>query len=129
MRSSVAGFSTTAASIGPCCTRSFAISTSFWTAGPCGNTNAFAGTVAGRSIGLATWLVESPGYSPIGVFWAYGQRLDDGSRMSGDVQVRFCERLGVQLPRATHQNIYVRSARAGHRVMASLTLFITTRLK
>src|SRR5262245_65449203 len=26
-------------------------------------------------------------------------------------------------------NVYVRSARAGHRVMASLTLFLTTRLK
>jgi len=29
------------------------------------------------------------------------RRLDDKSRMSGDVQVRICERLGVQLPRAT----------------------------
>jgi len=75
---------------------------SFWSAGPCGNTNAFAGIVAGLSIGLAASLVESPGYSPIGLHWAYGQRLDDGSRMSGDVQVRFCERLGVKFPRATH---------------------------
>ena len=29
-------------------------------------------------------------------------RLDDGSRMSGDVHVRFCEGLGVKLPGATH---------------------------
>ena len=29
-------------------------------------------------------------------------RLDDGSRMSGDVHVRFCESLGVKFPRATH---------------------------
>jgi len=29
-------------------------------------------------------------------------RLDDGSRMSGDVHVRFCESLGVKLPGATH---------------------------
>ena len=29
-------------------------------------------------------------------------QLDDGSRMSGDVHVRFCERLGVKVPRATH---------------------------
>jgi len=29
------------------------------------------------------------------------QRLDDNSRMSGDVHVRFCERLGVRFPRAT----------------------------
>jgi hypothetical protein len=48
--------------------------------------------------------------------------------MSGDVHVRFCERLGVQLPRATHRNIYVRSRRAGQRVMASVTRFLTTRL-
>ena len=49
--------------------------------------------------------------------------------MSGDVQVRFCERLGVKFPRATHRNIYVRSARAGHRVMASIRRFITTQLR
>ena len=49
--------------------------------------------------------------------------------MSGDVHVRFCERLGVQLPRATHRNIYVRSERAGHRVMESVTRFITQRLR
>jgi hypothetical protein len=30
------------------------------------------------------------------------QRLDNGSRMSGDVHVRFCERLGVKLPRPTY---------------------------
>ena len=30
-------------------------------------------------------------------------RLNDGSRMSGDVHVRFCEGLGVRFPRATHQ--------------------------
>lgn len=29
------------------------------------------------------------------------RRLDDKSRMSGDVPVRICERLGVRLPRAT----------------------------
>ncbi len=28
-------------------------------------------------------------------------RLNDGSRMSGDVHVRFCEGLGVKFPRAT----------------------------
>jgi len=27
------------------------------------------------------------------------QRLDNGSRVSGDVHIRFCERLGVKLPR------------------------------
>ncbi len=29
-------------------------------------------------------------------------RLNDGSRMNGDVHVRFCEGLGVKFPRATH---------------------------
>ena len=49
--------------------------------------------------------------------------------MSGDVQVRFCERLGVGFPRATHRNIYVVSERAGQRVMASISNFVTKRLK
>src|SRR2546422_4690476 len=34
-------------------------------------------------------------------------RPDAGSRMSEDVQVRFCERLGVKFPRATHLVILV----------------------
>ena len=29
-------------------------------------------------------------------------RLNDGSRMNGDVHVRFCEGLGVKFPGATH---------------------------
>jgi len=49
--------------------------------------------------------------------------------MSGDVHVRFCERLGVRFPRATHPNIYVRSERAGLRVMASVVRFIDRRLR
>jgi len=49
--------------------------------------------------------------------------------MSGDVHVRFCEGVGVRLPRATHRNIYVRSARAGARVMASISCLITQRLQ
>jgi len=49
--------------------------------------------------------------------------------MSGDVPVRFCERLGVRLPRATHRNVYVRSERAGQRVMESISRFITQKLK
>jgi hypothetical protein len=48
--------------------------------------------------------------------------------MSGDVHVRFYERLGVRLPRATHRNVYVRSLRAGQRVMANISRFIETRL-
>jgi RNA-directed DNA polymerase len=49
--------------------------------------------------------------------------------MSGDVQVRFCERPGVRFPRATHRNIYVGSERAGHRVMQSVTRFLEARLR
>jgi len=49
--------------------------------------------------------------------------------MSGDVHVRFCERLGVKLLGPTHRNIYVRSQRAGKRVMESVTGFITKKLK
>ena len=45
--------------------------------------------------------------------------------MSGDAHVRFRERLGVKFPRATRRNIYVRSHRAGERVMASITRFLT----
>ena len=56
-------------------------------------------------------------------------RLDNKSRMSGDVHVRFRESLGVQFPRATRRNIYVRSKRAGQRVMAGITRFVTRRLK
>jgi RNA-directed DNA polymerase len=49
--------------------------------------------------------------------------------MSGDVHVRFCERLGVGFPRATHRNVYVCSERAGQRVMESVRRFITQKLK
>ncbi len=49
--------------------------------------------------------------------------------MSGDVHVRFCERLGVRLPGPTHRNIYVRSERSGKRVMESITSFISKKLK
>lgn len=44
--------------------------------------------------------------------------------MSGDVQVRFCERPGVRLPRATHLTIYVRSKRAGERVLGSVRRYL-----
>ena len=47
--------------------------------------------------------------------------------MSGVVHVRFCERLGVRLPRATHRNIYVRSERAGQRVLEGVTAFLEKR--
>ncbi len=46
-----------------------------------------------------------------------------------NVHVQFCERPGVRLPRATHRNIYVRSHRAGDRVMSSVCRFVTTQLR
>jgi Group II intron, maturase-specific domain len=49
--------------------------------------------------------------------------------MTRECHVRFCERLAVRFRRATHRNIYVRSEKAGHRVMTSLTRFIEGRLK
>jgi RNA-directed DNA polymerase len=49
--------------------------------------------------------------------------------MSREAHVQFCERLGMRLPGATHRNIYVRSQRAGQRVMTNVTRFLTRRLK
>jgi hypothetical protein len=40
-----------------------------------------------------------------------------------------CERLAVRLRRATHRNIYVRSHRAGERVMTSVSRFLTSKLR
>src|SRR5215470_1125327 len=57
------------------------------------------------------------------------RRLDDKSRMSGDVPVRICERLGVRFPRATRRNVYVRTQRSGPRVMVGITAFLEQRLK
>ena len=56
-------------------------------------------------------------------------RLGRTSRMKRELHVRFCEGGGVQFPSATRRNIYVRSERAGHRVMKSLTRFITQTLR
>ena len=49
--------------------------------------------------------------------------------MSREAHVQFCESPGVRLPGATHRNIYVRSERAGQRVMKSITRFIMQKLK
>jgi|HubBroStandDraft_1064217.scaffolds.fasta_scaffold63249_2 RNA-directed DNA polymerase len=49
--------------------------------------------------------------------------------MRRESHVRFCEGAGGQFPRATRRNIYVRSERAGHRVMASVVQFIETKLR
>ena len=97
--------------------------------GPCGNTKDCDGTDVEQNIGSAALPLAIPDFSPTGICWRRNRRLDDGSRMSGDVQVRFCERLGVKIPRPTHRNLYVRSERAGKRVMASVVNFIERRLR
>jgi hypothetical protein len=61
--------------------------------------------------------------------WGYGLRLDDRSRMSREVPVRIWEGVGVKLPRATRRNIYVRSRQAGERVRASVSRFLTRKLR
>jgi RNA-directed DNA polymerase len=57
-----------------------------------------------------------------------GQRLDNGSRVSGDAQARFCEGPRGQFPRSTHLVIFVGSQRSGERILASLTAWIATHL-
>ena len=57
------------------------------------------------------------------------QWLDDRSRMSGDVHVRFCESLRGKLPRATRLIIMVKSLSAGTRVMASIRRFLERELR
>ena len=49
--------------------------------------------------------------------------------MSREVHVRVCESPRGRFPWATRRNIYVRSQRAGERVMASVTRFLTGRLR
>ncbi len=57
------------------------------------------------------------------------QRLDDKSRMSGDVHVRFRERLEGRFLRATRLVISVKSTSAGFRVMEWIKRFLITKLK
>jgi len=49
--------------------------------------------------------------------------------MSREIHVRFCEGLGVRFPRATRRNIYVRSRRAGERVLDTVERFLKKRLR
>ena len=49
--------------------------------------------------------------------------------MRREPHVRFCEHVVVRSRRATHRNIYVRSRRAGERVMATVQRFLARRLK
>ena len=49
--------------------------------------------------------------------------------MSGDVHVRFRERLGGRFPGATRRNIYVKSQRAGEHAMKAITAYLEQKLK
>ncbi len=49
--------------------------------------------------------------------------------MTRERPVRFCEGGEVRFLSATRRNIYVRSCRAGERVMASVSRFLTNKLK
>ncbi|MCI0557342.1 MAG: hypothetical protein MN733_02525 [Nitrososphaera sp.] len=62
---------------------------------------------------MGGWLYANPTCFLIGEFASY-LRLDNGSRMSCEVHVRFCEGLGVRLHRATHP--YMPLARGQDRV-------------
>src|SRR5215475_7525888 len=48
------------------------------------------------------------------------RRLDDKSRMSREVHVRICERLGVKLPRATRLVIVCRSKTEAERALETV---------
>ena len=93
------------------------------------NTRGSGGIADAQYTGSAVSLAVSPGCLPTGICWAYDRRLDDGSRMSGDVHVRFCERPRGRFLRATHPNVYVGSKRAGERVMQTLERFVSTCLR
>ena len=49
--------------------------------------------------------------------------------MRREFHIRLCEGGGVRPPSATRRNIYVRSRRAGERVMASVSRFLTNKLR
>ena len=56
-------------------------------------------------------------------------RLDNKSRMSREVHVRFREGLGVRFPRATRRAVFAKSPRAAQRIMASVSRYLTDTLR
>jgi RNA-directed DNA polymerase len=68
--------------------------------------------------------LRDPNYSHTGLC-CLGPRLNGKSRMSGDAQVRICERLGVRLPRATRRLVHCRSEREAEAVKATLQARLT----
>src|ERR1700674_419639 len=84
---------------------------------------------------IRTWL--NAGVLENGLVSATEQGTPQGGPLSPLLSNIVLHALDCELERRGHRfaryaddcNVYVRSARAGHRVMASITLFITTRLK
>ncbi len=72
--------------------------------GRCGSSRACVVTRAERCDGLKAVRKHSPSSSRIGA-WDLRRWLDDGSRMSREVHVRFCESPRVRFPRATYPKL------------------------
>ena len=68
----------------------------------------------------------NPSFSPTGR-WAFCRRLDDGSGMSREAHVPFCEGLGVRFPRATHLITLCRTERDAKEALRRLE-FLMERL-
>ena len=77
-----------------------------WCTGCAESTNGFTGIAAELNIGSVVLRNVSPDCLRTGG-WGFVLRLDDGSRVSREVHARFCERLGVKFPRATHLVVLV----------------------
>jgi len=78
----------------------YVTSTGTLCAGRWPNTNACDGIADEPSTGYGGSSAARRGSVPIGLC-SIRRRLDSKSRMSGDVHVRICERVGVRFPRAT----------------------------
>ena len=71
-----------------------------------------------RFIGWAASLSESPTCSCCG-HMGFAPRLDNKSRMSREIPVRFCEGLGVRFPRATRLLVFTKTEKAAQRARES----------
>jgi RNA-directed DNA polymerase len=59
--------------------------------------------------------------------WGYDQRLDNGSRVSGDVQARFCEGPRGQFPRSTHLVVFCESREDAEEAKVTLSEWLSKR--
>ena len=78
--------------------------------------------------GWAVWLSESLSSLRCGLMES-DLRLDNKSRMSREVHVRFREGLGVRFPRATRLLVFTKTEVAAKRVFASVERYLTRKLK